>query len=185
MTLEIHDEPEEPPATRRLPIVSGSAAALVCALFLAVVVIPPSPGRGPAPVAPVSMEPLARLHDGAVSPRVGLTIGSAHQDGWLLRLCGDPPVYMGLPPSELATVPVALTTHVFDRTGEHLLYTLADEPRYLIAIGAVPKRMGDGPIARPAPNFGAMDLQRGSAPHEESCSRELDLAWRGSTSHLR
>src|SRR3989454_5668763 len=75
--------------------------------------------------------------------------------------------------------------HVFDRTGEHLLYTLADEPRYLIAIGAVPKRMGDGPIARPAPNFGAMDLQRGSAPHEESCSRELDLAWRGSTSHLR
>src|SRR2546428_4910392 len=81
--------------------------------------------------------------------------------------------------------PGALTTHVFDRTGEHLLYPLADEPRYLIAIGAVPKRMGDGPIARPAPNFGAMDLQRGSAPHDESCSRELDSAWRGSTSHLR
>src|SRR5688572_15924985 len=27
---------------------------------------------------------------------------------------------------DLATVPVPLTTHIYDRTGEHLLYTLAD-----------------------------------------------------------
>jgi len=48
---------------------------------------------------------------------------------------------------ELATVPVPLTTHIFDRTGEHLLYTLADERRDLIAFDAVPKRMQDATIA--------------------------------------
>ena len=34
----------------------------------------------------------------------------------------------------LATIPVPLTTHIYDRTGEHLLYTLADERR-----GSVPR----------------------------------------------
>ena len=38
--------------------------------------------------------------------------------------------------SDLATVPVPLTTHIYDRSGEHLLYTLADERRDLIAVGA-------------------------------------------------
>ena len=48
---------------------------------------------------------------------------------------------------DLATVPIPLTTHIYDRTGEHLLYTLADERRDLIAIDAVPKRMQDATIA--------------------------------------
>jgi len=34
----------------------------------------------------------------------------------------------------LVTIPVPLTTHIYDRTGEHLLYTLADERR-----GSVPR----------------------------------------------
>src|SRR5439155_192759 len=48
---------------------------------------------------------------------------------------------------DLATVPIPLTTHLYDRTGEHLLYTLADERRDLIAIDAVPKRMQDATIS--------------------------------------
>src|SRR5437667_88000 len=48
---------------------------------------------------------------------------------------------------DLATVPIPLTPHLYDRTGEHLLYTLADERRDLIAIDAVPKRMQDATIS--------------------------------------
>jgi len=49
--------------------------------------------------------------------------------------------------SDLATVPVPLTTHIYDRSGAHLLYTLSDERRDLISIDAVPKRMQDATIA--------------------------------------
>src|SRR5438477_1207143 len=49
--------------------------------------------------------------------------------------------------SDLATAPVPLTTHIYDRSGEHLLYTLSDERRDLITIDAVPKRMQDATIA--------------------------------------
>src|SRR5439155_24161399 len=49
--------------------------------------------------------------------------------------------------SDLATVPIPLTTHIYDRSGEHLLYTLSDERRDLISIDAVPKRMQDATIA--------------------------------------
>ena len=49
--------------------------------------------------------------------------------------------------SDLATVPVPLTTHIYDRSGEHLLYTLADERRDLISIDAVPKQMQNATIA--------------------------------------
>jgi membrane peptidoglycan carboxypeptidase len=49
--------------------------------------------------------------------------------------------------SDLATVPVPLTTHIYDRSGEHLLYTLSDERRDLISIDAVPKRMQDATVA--------------------------------------
>src|SRR6266849_675796 len=49
--------------------------------------------------------------------------------------------------SDLATVPIPLTTHIYDRTGEHLLYTLSDERRDLISIDAVPKRMQDATVA--------------------------------------
>src|SRR5438093_1069432 len=49
--------------------------------------------------------------------------------------------------SDLATVPVPLTTHIYDRSGEHLLYTLSDERRDLISIDAVPKRMQDATIS--------------------------------------
>jgi membrane peptidoglycan carboxypeptidase len=49
--------------------------------------------------------------------------------------------------SDLATVPVPLTTHIYDRSGEHLLYTLSDERRDLISIDAVPKLMQDATVA--------------------------------------
>src|SRR5438270_2382290 len=49
--------------------------------------------------------------------------------------------------SDLATVPVPLTTHIYDRSGEHLLYTLSDERRDLISIDAVPKKMQDATVA--------------------------------------
>ena len=49
--------------------------------------------------------------------------------------------------SDLATVPVPLTTHIYDRSGEHLLYTLSDERRDLVSIDVVPKRMQDATIA--------------------------------------
>src|SRR5256712_1920922 len=49
--------------------------------------------------------------------------------------------------SDLATVPIPLTTHIYDRSGVHLLYTLSDERRDLIAIDAVPKRMQDATIS--------------------------------------
>src|SRR5436190_24320630 len=42
---------------------------------------------------------------------------------------------------DLATVPIPLTTHIYDRTGEHLLYTLEDERRELITLGEVPAQM--------------------------------------------
>jgi membrane peptidoglycan carboxypeptidase len=49
--------------------------------------------------------------------------------------------------SDLATVPVPLTTHIYDRSGEHLLYTLSDERRDLISIDSVPKKMQDATVA--------------------------------------
>ena len=42
---------------------------------------------------------------------------------------------------DLATVPVSLTTHIYDRSGEHLLYTLEDERRELISLKEVPEKM--------------------------------------------
>src|SRR5438477_3977028 len=48
---------------------------------------------------------------------------------------------------DLATVPIPLATHIYDRTGEHLLYTLADERRELGSLSAVPERMQDATIA--------------------------------------
>ena len=37
--------------------------------------------------------------------------------------------------------PGPLSTHIYDRTGEHLLYTLEDERRELITLGEVPVKM--------------------------------------------
>jgi membrane peptidoglycan carboxypeptidase len=48
---------------------------------------------------------------------------------------------------DLATVPIPLTTKIYDRSGEHLLYTLEDERRELISLDAVPQRMQDATIA--------------------------------------
>jgi membrane peptidoglycan carboxypeptidase len=48
---------------------------------------------------------------------------------------------------DLATVPVSLTTRIYDRSGEHLLYTLEDERRELIGLDSVPKLMQDATIA--------------------------------------
>jgi len=48
---------------------------------------------------------------------------------------------------DLVTVPVSLTTRIYDRSGEHLLYTLEDERRELIGLDSVPKMMQDATIA--------------------------------------
>src|SRR5205814_140035 len=42
---------------------------------------------------------------------------------------------------DLATVPIPLSTHIYDRTGEHLLYTLEEERRELITLGEIPEKM--------------------------------------------
>src|SRR5436189_6336988 len=43
--------------------------------------------------------------------------------------------------SDLPTVPGPLTTHIYGRSGRHLLYTLSAQRRDPISIDAVPKRM--------------------------------------------
>ena len=48
---------------------------------------------------------------------------------------------------DLATVPVPLSTYIYDRTGEHLLYTLEDERRELIALAQVPELMQAATVA--------------------------------------
>ena len=48
---------------------------------------------------------------------------------------------------ELATLPVPLSTKIYDRSGEHLLYTLEDQRRELIQIKDVPKTMQDATVA--------------------------------------
>jgi membrane peptidoglycan carboxypeptidase len=48
---------------------------------------------------------------------------------------------------DLATVEIPLATHIYDRGGEHLLYTLADERRELIKLEAVPELMQSATIA--------------------------------------
>src|SRR5216683_2364078 len=42
---------------------------------------------------------------------------------------------------DLATIPLPLSTHIYDRTGEHLLYTLEEERRDLITLGEIPQKM--------------------------------------------
>ena len=189
-------------------MVSGLAAALVCALFLAVVVIPPSRGQGPAPIAAPPMEP--RPQSGAAPARTEstLTIVSAPQDGVVARLCGDPPVYVRVPPPSVdgpiaiiapaggragvvattASV-VPLATYIYDRAGERLLYTL-DDPRGVIVTGAVPERTPNATIAIDGWRVWidgrvAIGIERGSTSPYAVCARALDLAWTGSTSHLR
>jgi membrane peptidoglycan carboxypeptidase len=48
---------------------------------------------------------------------------------------------------DLVTVPIPLTTKIWDRSGEHLLYTLADERRELVSLDAVPQKMQEAVIA--------------------------------------
>ncbi|HUG06980.1 MAG TPA: transglycosylase domain-containing protein [Candidatus Limnocylindria bacterium] len=48
---------------------------------------------------------------------------------------------------DLATVPVSLTTKIYDRSGEHLLYTLEDERRELVSLATVPQKMQEATIA--------------------------------------
>ncbi len=48
---------------------------------------------------------------------------------------------------ELATVPVPLSTYIYDRTGEHLLYTLEDQRRELVKLSEVPELMQAATIA--------------------------------------
>src|SRR5438477_1506925 len=48
---------------------------------------------------------------------------------------------------DLATVPIPLATHIYDRTGEHLLYTLADERRELGSLSAVPDKMQEATVS--------------------------------------
>ncbi|HEY8647981.1 MAG TPA: transglycosylase domain-containing protein [Candidatus Limnocylindria bacterium] len=48
---------------------------------------------------------------------------------------------------DLATVPIPLSTYIYDRTGEHLLYTLEDERRELVTLDEVPPLMQQATIA--------------------------------------
>ena len=48
---------------------------------------------------------------------------------------------------ELATVQVPLSTYIYDRTGEHLLYTLEEQRRELVTLAEVPELMQDATIA--------------------------------------
>jgi membrane peptidoglycan carboxypeptidase len=48
---------------------------------------------------------------------------------------------------DLVTVPVPQTTKIYDRSGEHLLYTLEDERREIVGLDAVPQKMQDATIA--------------------------------------
>ncbi len=48
---------------------------------------------------------------------------------------------------DLETVPVALPTRIYDRSGEHLLYTLEEERRELIGLKDVPLRLQAATIA--------------------------------------
>src|SRR6266699_3005219 len=51
---------------------------------------------------------------------------------------------------DLATIPIPLTTKIYDRSGEHLLYTLEDERRELVSLDAVPQKMQDATNANAA-----------------------------------
>ena len=48
---------------------------------------------------------------------------------------------------DLATVQIPLSTHIYDRTGEHLLYTLEEERRELITLGEIPQKMQDATVS--------------------------------------
>src|SRR5258706_5536283 len=47
----------------------------------------------------------------------------------------------------LVNVPVPQTTKIYDRSGEHLLYTLEDERREVVSLDAVPLKMQEATIA--------------------------------------
>src|SRR4051812_12658019 len=48
---------------------------------------------------------------------------------------------------DLATFPVPLTTRIYDRSGEHLLYSLEDERRELVPLSAIPEKLQQATIA--------------------------------------
>src|SRR5213593_4526081 len=48
---------------------------------------------------------------------------------------------------DLASVPVPLSTHIYDRSGEHLLYTLEEERRELIGLDKIPQKMQDATVS--------------------------------------
>ena len=48
---------------------------------------------------------------------------------------------------DLATFPVPLTTRIYDRTGEHLLYALEDERRELVPLTAIPEKLQQATVA--------------------------------------
>jgi membrane peptidoglycan carboxypeptidase len=48
---------------------------------------------------------------------------------------------------DLATFPVPLTTRIYDRSGEHLLYSLEDERRDLIPLSSVPEQIQQATVA--------------------------------------
>jgi len=48
---------------------------------------------------------------------------------------------------DLVNVPVPQSTKIYDRSGEHLLYTLEDERREVVSLDAVPQKMQEATIA--------------------------------------
>ena len=48
---------------------------------------------------------------------------------------------------DLSRVPIPLTTKIYDRSGQHLLYTLEDQRRELVSLSAVPTLLQDATVA--------------------------------------
>src|SRR3954470_3399274 len=48
---------------------------------------------------------------------------------------------------DLATFPVPLTTRIYDRSGEHLLYSLEDERRELVPLVSIPEKLQQATVA--------------------------------------
>src|SRR2546428_13565968 len=48
---------------------------------------------------------------------------------------------------DLPTAPLPLTTKIYDRSGEHLLYTLEDERVELVSLAAIPARLQQATVA--------------------------------------
>lgn len=78
---------------------------------------------------------------GIVLAAFALFAGTASASVWQFFTADLPAAH------DLATVPVPLSTLIYDRTGEHLLYRLEDERRELIGLDQVPELLQQATVA--------------------------------------